>query len=164
MKRILFPGSLCLLLVAAASLIASPAKAQTTYNAYVGGETSDQSVQADAFFPNELWLFEGDSIQWTFVPKNEVHTVTLLTPGQIRPLAPPPAGPPFSVQGVSCGPAADYDGSACVSTPAGLNGGATFTVTFPKAGNYKLVCLVHTDMTGTVHVLVNLPLNAPLIH
>ena len=164
MKRILFPGSLCLMLVAAALFLASPAKAQTTYNANVGGETSDQSVQANAFFPNELWLFEGDSIQWTFVPKNEIHTVTLLATGQVRPSAPPPAGPPFAVQHVNCGIGPDFDGSACVSTQAGMNGGATFTVTFPKAGNYKLVCLVHTDMTGTVHVVENIPQNSPLIH
>jgi plastocyanin len=163
MKRILFPGSLCLLFATAVLMIASPAKAQTTYNASVGAETPDQAVQADAFLPNELWLLEGDSIKWTFAPKNEVHTVTLLATGQVRPSAPPPAGPPFSVQGVACGPAANYDGSACVSTAAGLAGGATFTVTFPKAGNYKLVCLIHTDMTGTVHVLVNNALNAPAI-
>jgi plastocyanin len=162
MKRTLFPASLCLLLLAAFAVV-SPVKAQTTYYANVGGETPDQSVQADAFLPNELWLFEGDSIQWTFVPQNEAHTVTLLTPGQIRPSAPPPAGPPFAVQGVACGPAPVYDGTACVSTATGLAGGAVFTVTFPKAGNYKLVCLIHTDMTGTVHVLKNLPINAPAI-
>src|SRR5579864_8785349 len=129
MKHILFPGSMCLLLAAAALMVPSAAKAQTTYNANVGAETPDQSVQADAFLPNELWLFEGDSIQWTFVPKNEVHTVTLLATGQVRPSAPPPAGPPFSVQGVNCGPAPSFDGSACVSTPAGMANGATFTVT-----------------------------------
>jgi len=28
-----------------------------------------------------------------------------------------------------------------------------FTVQFPKAGNYKLVCLVHNTMNGTIHVL-----------
>lgn len=164
MKRILFPGSLCLLLTAACLIVPSSVKAQTTYHAYVGGETPDQSVQADAFFPNELWLFEGDSIEWKFVPKNEAHTVTFLTAGQTRPSAPPPAGAPFAVQGVACGPAAVYDGSACVSTATGLAGGATFTVTFPKAGNYKLVCLIHTEMNGTVHVLKNLPVNAPAIH
>ncbi len=164
MKRIFFPASLCLTLLAAVLFVPSPAKAQKTYNANAGGETKDQSVQADAFFPNELWLLEGDSIKWTFVPKNEVHTVTLLTPGQIRPSAPPPAGAPFSVQGVACGPASSYDGSACVSTPVGLSGGATFTVTFPKAGNYKVVCLIHTDMTGAVHVLVNNAVNSALIH
>lgn len=29
----------------------------------------------------------------------------------------------------------------------------TYTVTFPKPGNFKFVCLVHRDMTGVVHVL-----------
>jgi plastocyanin len=31
--------------------------------------------------------------------------------------------------------------------------GQTYTVTFPVAGNFKLVCLVHNNMTGAVHVL-----------
>jgi plastocyanin len=145
-------------------MVPSGAKAATTYNAYVGGETKDQGVQADAFLPNELWLIEGDSIKWTFVPVNEPHTVTLLTPGQVRPLPPPPAGPPFGAVGVNCGPAPSYDGSACVSTATGLSGGATFTVKFPKAGNYKLVCLIHTFMNGTVHVLVNTAENGSRIH
>jgi len=154
------------MLMLAALVIPSAAKAQTTYNAQVGAETEDESVQANAFFPNELWILEGDSIMWTFAPKNEIHTVTLLTPGQVRPLPPPPAGPPFSVQGVPCGPAPDYNGTACVSTPAGMTAPATFTVTFPpgSAGNYKFVCLVHTDMNGTVHVLVNNAANAALMH
>ena len=164
MKRMLFPGTLCWIFAVAILIVPSAANAATTYNAYVGGETKDQGVQADAFLPNELWLLEGDSIKWTFVPVNEPHTVTLLTPGQIRPIPPPPAGPPFAVQGVSCGPAASYDGSACVSTATGLNGGATFTVKFPKAGNYKFVCLIHTFMNGTVHVLVNNAENGPRIH
>ena len=164
MKHILFPGSLCGMLLSLMLIVPRPTSANTTYNVNVGGETESQSVQANGFFPNEVWLFEGDGIQWTFVPKNEIHTVTFLTPGQVRPMAPPPAGPPFSVQGVKCGPVPNsYDGSACVSTPVGMSGGTNFTVTFPKAGNYKVVCLVHTYMTGTVHVLVNIPINAPLI-
>jgi plastocyanin len=31
--------------------------------------------------------------------------------------------------------------------------GQTYTVNFPTAGNFKLVCLVHANMTGAVHVL-----------
>jgi plastocyanin len=31
--------------------------------------------------------------------------------------------------------------------------GQTFTITFPKAGNYKFDCLVHNTMTGAIHVL-----------
>jgi plastocyanin len=31
--------------------------------------------------------------------------------------------------------------------------GQSFTVNFPKPGNYSLVCLVHPHMTGVIHVL-----------
>lgn len=47
---------------------------------------------------------------------------------------------------------ASFDGSFCVTTNT-LAKGETFTVTFLKVGNFKLVCLVHANMTGTVHVL-----------
>jgi plastocyanin len=148
--------------------------AQVTYTANVGAETKDEAVQADAHLPNEFWILEGDNIKWTFVPKNEPHTVSFLTPGQSRPLPPPPVGPPSPPLGppfafpASCGPfatppAVEYDGSSCVSSGP-MSNGATFTVTFPKAGNYKLVCLIHTDMNGTVHVLANTAPNAALLH
>lgn len=42
-----------------------------------------------------------------------------------------------------------------------LTNGNTYSVTFPIAGNFKLVCLVHSMMTATVHVL---DLAAPLPH
>ena len=170
MKRVTFLGALGWILSGVAVLAPQVAKA-TTYTAKVGAETTDESVQADAFFPNELWVLEGDSIAWTFVPKHEIHTVTFLAqpPGaseQIRPLPPPPAGPPFAVQGVVCtlAAASSYNGSVCASTQTGLTAPSTFTVTFPTAGNYKLVCLVHTDMNGTVHVLAKNATNAALLH
>jgi plastocyanin len=34
-----------------------------------------------------------------------------------------------------------------------LLGGGFYTVQFPTAGNFKVVCLLHTNMTGVVHVL-----------
>jgi len=45
--------------------------------------------------------------------------------------------------GFSAG-SAIFDGSTCV-TSALLFKGAKLTVAFPVAGNFKLVCLVHTD-------------------
>jgi plastocyanin len=42
-----------------------------------------------------------------------------------------------------------------------LAGGQTYTAKFPTAGNFRLVCLVHVDMTGVVHVL---DLSDPLPH
>jgi plastocyanin len=152
------------------------AKASQTWNLKVGAESRDEANQAVAFLPNEIWIYAGDSIQWTWQPKNFPHTVTFLNPGQTRPTPPPPIGPPsgppigppfyFGNPGpgpfTECpspnphnGGTATYDESACVSSAALYGGTApsTFTVTFPNPGNYKLVCLIHTDMNGTVHVL-----------
>jgi plastocyanin len=141
------------------------AKAQRTWYANVGAETKDEAGQANAFLPNEIWINAGDSIQWSWQPKNEPHTVTFLIGGQTRPTPPPPigpsVGPPFIFANECPAPnpynggTATYNGSMCVSSAA-LNGGtapSTFTVTFPSAGNYKLVCLIHANMNGTVHVL-----------
>jgi plastocyanin len=152
-------------------LVPQPAKAQRTWYANVGSETKTHAGQADAFLPNELWINAGDSIEWTWRPINEPHTLTLLAAGQTRPTPPPPIGPPagppvgppfFFGSPAECpspnpynGGSATYDGTACVSTGI-QNGGtapSTFTVTFPNPGNYKMTCLVHTNMNGTVHVL-----------
>jgi plastocyanin len=83
-------------------------------------------------------------VTWKF-STDEIHTVTFLRPSQVR--------PPFQV---GC-PGTTPDGSSetaasCVNSGI-LAGGATYTVNFPSAGNFKLVCLVHANMTGVVHVL-----------
>jgi plastocyanin len=126
-------------------LVAAPAFS-AQWQAKVGANTKDEARQALAFLPNEIWIHEGDSITWTF-ETDEIHTVTFLTSGQVRP--PFPVGcPGFNV------PSASFDGSTCVTTPP-MTTGQTFTVMFPTVGNFKLVCLVHEDMTGVVHVLAN---------
>jgi plastocyanin len=114
------------------------------WHATVGAQSKDKGRQALAFLPNEIWIHAGDSISWTY-NADDIHTVTFLTDGQVR--LPFPVGcPGFSPSG------ATFDGSTCVSSPPFVSG-STFTVNFPTAGNYKLVCLVHEDMTATIHVL-----------
>ena len=130
-------------LLLAAVILPISIQAQS-WQATVGAQSEDKGRQVVAFLPNELWIHAGDSIQWT-VKADEIHTISFLTAGQIRP--PFAAGCP----GFSFG-AAIFDGSTCVSTPPMVSG-QTFTVTFPSVGNFKLVCLVHPDMTGVVHVL-----------
>src|SRR5205823_11514002 len=86
-------------------------------------------------------------------PANDIHTVTFLTPLQVRPNrftgcagGAPPDGrtPDFAV----------YDGTACVNSGVLTSeDGQTYTVVFPVTGNFKLVCLVHPNMTATIHVL-----------
>jgi plastocyanin len=114
------------------------------WHATVGAQSHDKGRQALAFLPNEIWIHVGDSISWTF-NADDIHTVTFLTDGQVR--------PPFDVGCPGFSPSgATFDGSTCVSAPPSVTAG-TFSVLFPTAGNYKLVCLVHEDMTGTIHVL-----------
>lgn len=127
----------------------------------VGVESPNRGSQALAFLPNELWIHSGDSIRWQFLT-HERHTLTFLTPGQTRP---PAFGPTFGVI-VGCpGVTPDgssFDGSSCVTSDVLLlpenaaNPPApapTYTVSFPSAGNFKFVCLIHADMTGVVHVV-----------
>lgn len=134
------------------TLLAFPAAFGAQWQATVGAQSEDKGRQVVAFLPNELWIHAGDSVQWT-VNADEIHTITFLKVNQIR--------LPFTVgcPGFSFG-AASVDGSTCVSTPP-MASGQTFIVTFPTAGNFKLVCLVHTDMTGVIHVLDS---SAPLPH
>jgi|RhiMetdeSRZDD1v2_1073273.scaffolds.fasta_scaffold133373_2 plastocyanin len=139
-------------MLALALLIAPQSiQAEATWQATAGAQSSDMGRQALAFLVNELWIHAGDSITWTF-PTPEIHTVTFLkqdtTPQQVRPARPGAGGgcPGTTPDGSSFG------GSTCVTSPELVNG-QTYTVHFPTAGNFKLVCLVHPSMTGTVHVL-----------
>ncbi len=128
-------------------------RAATTWQATVGAQSKDLARQGLAFLPNELWVHVGDSIIWTFAT-DEVHTVTFLkqdvSPQQTRPAntAGCPGG--LAPDGRTDNPSS-FDGSTCVNSGRQTDG--SYTVSFPVAGNYKLVCLVHANMTGAVHVL-----------
>lgn len=139
-------GALALIaLMFPASLLAD------TWQLQVGAQSGDQAHQALAFLPNEIWIHAGDSITWTFAT-DEVHTVSFLKPGQVRPaslVGCPGATPDGSLE----------TGTTCVNSGRLVKG--TYTVIFPITGNFKLVCLVHTNMTATIHVL---DLSAPLPH
>ena len=127
----------------AVSMVAPVAWA-ATWQALSGAQSFDEAIQLEGFFPNEFWVHVGDSITWTF-PAAEVHTATFLKPGQVRP----------TISGGCPGTTPDrsnFDGSACVDSGPLLDG-QTYTVNFPTAGNFKVVCLVHPNMTGAVHVL-----------
>ncbi|MEO6806677.1 MAG: plastocyanin/azurin family copper-binding protein [Edaphobacter sp.] len=128
------------------------AEAQQNWKAGLGAQSKDLSKQAIAFLPNELWIHAGDSITWTSAA-GDIHTVSFFIAGQ-----------PYNDFNTGCpgftpNPSI-FDGSKCVSAPP-LVAGQSFTVKFPKAGNYKLLCLVHPHMTGVIHVLAA---NAALPH
>jgi plastocyanin len=122
--------------------LSSVANAQ--WQVAAGAQSKDKGRQALAFLPNEIWIHAGDNVTWA-VEADDIHTITFLTDGQIRPDF-SVGCPGFSTSGAS------FDGSTCVTGPP-LVTGQSFNVLFPTPGNYKLVCLVHEDMTGVVHVL-----------
>ena len=68
-----------------------------------------------------------------------------MTPSQLRPVGP-------HRNDVITPDGSAFDGSSFVNS-GDLSGGQTYTVKFPAAGNFKLVCLVHLYMNGTIHVL-----------
>jgi len=122
-----------------------------TWQAKVGAQSFDEGTQALAFLPNEMWIHQGDSITWTF-SANENHSVTFLKVGQTRPTfaagcagGTPPNG--TTPNGSS------FDGTNCVNSGLIASPGTTYTVTFPNAGNYVVVCLLHVNQSGTIHVL-----------
>jgi plastocyanin len=123
----------------------STVQAQQNWNATVGGQSADMSKQAIAFLPSEIWIHAGDSITWTF-NSGDINTVTFLTLGQVYPFDDTQGCPPITSSG------SPFDGSSCVSS-APLVSGQTYQVIFPKAGNYEIVCLVHGQMFGVIHVL-----------
>jgi plastocyanin len=128
-------------------LIAPQPVRADTWQAVAGTQSKDLGRQGLAFLPNELWVHVGDSITWTFAT-DEVHTVTFLTPGQVRPAN--QAGCPGVPGGITPDPS-PFDNSACVNSGRQTSG--SYTVSFPATGNFKLVCLVHANMTGAIHVL-----------
>jgi plastocyanin len=137
---------LCVILfgVVACAVLTLSSVANAQWQVTAGAQSKDKGRQALAFLPNEIWIHAGDNVTWT-ADADDIHTITFLTDGQIRPDF-SVGCPGFSASGSS------FDGSTCVTAPP-LVTGQTFNVVFPTAGNYKLVCLVHEDMTGVVHVL-----------
>jgi plastocyanin len=132
----------------ALGLAVTPLAHATQWRAVVGAQSSDMGHQALAFLPSEIWIHAGDSINWRFASA-EVHTLSFLAPDSVRPpffIGCPPGPPPGVTPSGS-----SFNGSNCVNT--GPVVGGTYTVRFPTAGNYKLVCLLHEGMTGVVHVL-----------
>src|SRR5215470_9852581 len=75
------------LFVLAILLAPQAVQAATTWHAIAGVQRPGEGIQALAFLSNELWIHAGDSITWIF-PTAEIHTVTFLKPGQIRPARP----------------------------------------------------------------------------
>jgi len=135
---------------------ASVATAADTWNVQVSGQSADQSVIGQAFFPDPLIIHVGDTVKWTWATGLAPHTVTFNsgkpaltdfvpgpTPGQLV------AGGAFFPLGPSS--PVSYDGTPQINSGVPDPGGA-YTVTFTKPGIFGYVCSFHPGMRGQIEV------------
>lgn len=110
----------------------------------------DPAVAVLAYLPEAVTVTGGSTVEWRF-PGPEQHSVTFFPTGQ----SPPPGSDPSLAAPTLA--AGRFDGRTLVNSgpvsgaPAG--GAAGFRVTFPTAGSYTYVCVLHPRMTGTVNVV-----------
>ena len=116
---------------------------QAQWSITAGASASEEALQALRFYPQNISINAGDTVQWAF-PSGEPHTVTLLGP---RTALPSPDDP---TNAAPAGPTT-YDGSAYVSSGFLLLG-QNYRLTFTKPGTYTFHCLIHPGMTGQIAV------------
>ncbi|HEY1292739.1 MAG TPA: plastocyanin/azurin family copper-binding protein [Chloroflexota bacterium] len=137
-----------------------------TWKVAVGAQSRDAGNQANFFFTNKITIDAGDSVTWTS-QAGEIHTVSFLAGGPRPDLAIPNTSGPGLVANPaavapsclftsppSCGTPQTYDGTFKNSGIVVL-GAPAYTLSFPTTttpGSYDYVCLVHSDMKGTVVV------------
>lgn len=132
-----------------AALLAKPlqvtpkAGGQREYTVILGNESKNS--QQNIMQPKQLNLRAGDSVKF----KNEVavpHSATFGTP---------PPGDPFALPASKAGVAVDGSGLAHTGILLAIpdpSSPTEFTMSFPKAGTYNYVCILHPEMTGTINV------------
>ncbi len=120
------------------------------------------------FYPSSVTIHEGDTVHWV-INSNEIHTVSFgyvddgtTLPDLIVPATPLgyPADPgPVVVNPVALVQTPQSGGTFAVNANSGIMGRGpgqvqTYDLTFPTAGDYLYVCLVHGwAMSGMVHVV-----------
>jgi plastocyanin len=160
-------ASLALVVAGCASTAPSNPAALATFHVDVGYEDKAQGFEAEAFFPKSLTVNVGDTVVFT-MRAHEPHTISFNSPQPVpAPFLPGPdhslaANPviflssPPSMPGDPKAPVmlkATFDGTGFVSSGFLQKPGDSLTVTFPAAGTYQVLCLVHFEsMKGTIVV------------
>jgi len=119
----------------------------TIWNIQTGASTVSYAVQDLDFLPRAITVDAGDSIKYRLASGNggDAHTISFVPPGQKIPL-------PSDPQNLVPAGGTTIDGTKFVNSGI-LVGGQTFTLHFPKAGTYRILCLFHEPaMVSTVVV------------
>ena len=142
-----------------------------TFTVLVGNGISTEAGekptwQGQNFYPANITVNAGDTVIWKFNSGNEPHTVTFLGPltDPGPPVVPDPTAPPSGagppkllLNPMHSSPAGGptYDGSAFTNSgivAADIPGPKEYKLTFPTAGSFNYVCLLHAGFLpgGTV--------------
>jgi plastocyanin len=129
------------------------AAAPITVNVLAGiNDQQDPNVAVLEFLPEAVSVATGSTVEWRFTGP-EPHTVTFLPPGQTPPSPESPAA--AALFAPSTPPLTNYDGKSLANSgllPLGPVAASPFTLTFPTAGEYSYVCIIHPLMTGKITV------------
>ena len=166
-------GAVLLGLLAAWSMVAavsgtviSPVYAQSTssgprtWHVLIGGQSQDQAIQAEGYYPRVITIDAGDTVVWT-LNSGEVHGVVFLGTCADTSCV-PPCALTISFDISPCG-STTYDGVSASSSgrmvPAGYNwdnaftpGGTTYALTFTHTGVNVYFDLSVSGMRGVVIV------------
>jgi plastocyanin len=129
---------------------AAAAASPTTWQMNVGAQAERDALQVNGFLPRSESINVGDTVKWT-VRTDEFHTITFLSGAPKPPLILP--GPPPSINPAAAAPAGGptYGGTG-IRNSGILVKDQTYSLTFTAAGDFPFLCLIHTDMVGTIHV------------
>jgi plastocyanin len=145
---------------AATPMLGEQADGSSVWRVQAGAVDEAEMVEAMSFFPQEITINAGDAVFFDFGPR--FHTASFLA-GAEPPLlvipdaaagTPAAGGPRFVANPAVAFPAGgnSYDGSTYVNSGLPDPSAPPFVVTFPKAGTYEYLCLVHPQMKGSIVV------------
>jgi plastocyanin len=151
----------------ASAIVISPVSAQTTssgprtWHVLIGGQSQDQAIQAEGYYPRVITIDAGDTVVWT-LNTGEIHSVVFLgTCADISCV--PPCFFTVNYDISPCG-SPTYDGVSAIASsgrmvPAGYNwnnavphGDTTYALTFTHTGVNVYFDLSVSGMRGVVIV------------
>jgi plastocyanin len=132
-----------------------------TWHVLVGGQSKDQAIQAEGYYPHVITIDAGDTVVWTLNTK-EIHTVTFAGTCEHTSCI-PPSCLTIMIDISPCGPH-NYNGVSALDSSGRMvppeynwdtsfpHGGTTFSLTFTRPGANIYFDLSVSGMRGVVIV------------